>query len=175
MKTVTGGNDWEEFCVVVIFKCVLWERDAFPVCSFKQRSLTHLHWLTDSLSVWLPTLRSWTLAVSPTLGHQVLMTSVIKTGPTQCLEFCFCLFPSVSDSRKTLFYFWSYYPIFVSLFTFYFYVFRSEGVHQSINFLHAIDLNAFMLKIFGISFVYGVRWTSNTCCFFFLCLFSKWN
>ena len=37
-------------------------------------------------------------------------------------------------------------------------MFRSEGVHQSINFLHAIDLNTFMLKIFGITFVYGVRW-----------------
>ena len=37
-------------------------------------------------------------------------------------------------------------------------MFRSEGVPQTINFLHAIDLNAFMLKIFGITFVYGVRW-----------------
>ena len=84
----------------------------------------------------------------------------------------FCFFLLFLTQEKLYFTFDPTIPFLFFLSIFYSYVFRSEGVHQSINFLHAIDLNAFMLKIFGITFVYGVRWTSHACCVFFLSLFK---
>lgn len=164
----------ESSFVLLLFLSVFYGREM----PFLSAALSSGHWLTwtDSLThleFGYPLPGAELRLFLPTLGHRVLMTSVIRTDPIQCLEFCFVLFfPSVSDSRKTLFYFDPTIPFLFFLSIFYSYVFRSEGVHQSINFLHAIDLNAFMLKIFGITFVYGVRWTSHACCVFLLSLFK---
>lgn len=171
MKTVTGGNSWEEFCVV-IFKCVLWE-DAFPVCSFKQRSLTHLHWLTDSLSVWLPHSQelnfgcfsySWTPG-SDDQCHQ-------NWSHSSVLSFVFVFFLLFLTQEKLYF---TFDPTIPFLFLPFYILFLCVQIRVLLK--HKLPacywLKCFMLKIFGISFVYGVRWTSNTCCFFFLCLFSS--
>ena len=105
----------ESSVVLLLFLCVFYGREM----PFLSAALSSGHWLTwtDSLThleFGYPLPGAELRLFLPTLGHRVLMTSVIRTDPIQCLEFCFVLFfPSVSDSRKTLFYFWSYYPIFV--------------------------------------------------------------
>ena len=113
--------------VVVIFKCVLWDGNTFPVCSFKQWSLTHLD---QFLATCSQELNSWLLL--PTLGHGALMT--IGLGPTQCLEFFGCLFVYLFlIQEKFYFAFDPTIPFWFSLSVFYSYVFRSEGVHQSFS------------------------------------------
>lgn len=71
--------------VVVIFKYVLWDGNTFPVCNFKQWSLTHLDQFLATSSQELNS-----CLLLPTLGHGALMTNGL--GPTQCLEFFVYLF-----------------------------------------------------------------------------------
>lgn len=162
--------------VLLLFLSVFYGREM----PFLSAPLSSGHWLTctDSLT---PLVFGYPLSGAELWLFLLLLDTRFwwpvssKLVPLSVLSFVFVFFLLFLTQEKLYFTFDPTIPFLLLLFIFYFYVFRSEGVHQSINFLHAIDLNAFMLKIFGISFVYGVRWTSNTCCFFFLCLFSKWN
>lgn len=124
--------------VVVIFKYVLWDGNTFPVCNFKQWSLTHLDQFLATSSQELNS-----CLLLPTLGHGALMTNGL--GPTQCLEFFVYLFIFKQIMiNKTFVYLFliqeKFYfafdptiPFWFFLSIFYFYVFRSMGVHQNFS------------------------------------------